>query len=220
MRLLPAMVGKMKGALFMDKSKFWDQVYQTKTESQYSWFQPSPTRSLELILDCKLPLDAAILDVGGGDSLLMDHLLKLGYTDITVLDISAVALAKAQARLKQDANKVSFIQSDVTMFAPNKQFALWHDRATFHFLTEAEQIEKYVTTAHHALLPGGKLIISTFSKRGPEKCSGLAITQYSEADLQSLFGKHFQCINVFEDTHTTPWGTEQSFTYASFKKEA
>jgi SAM-dependent methyltransferase len=202
----------------MDKAKFWDQVYQTKTEAQYSWFQPSPTRSLELIQDSKLPLTAAILDVGGGDSLLVDHLLELGYADVTVLDISAIALEKARLRLKINAHKVSFIQSDITRFVPAKKFNLWHDRAAFHFLTDAAQIENYLTTAHQALLPGGNLIISTFSKQGPEKCSGLPITQYSGADLKSLFGKHFQCITVHEDTHITPWGAQQSFTYARFIK--
>jgi ubiquinone/menaquinone biosynthesis C-methylase UbiE len=202
----------------MENSKYWDKIYSSKSETEVSWFQEVPTKSLELIKELNLSSNANIIDIGGGDSHLTDHLLKLGFSNISILDISAVSLEKAKNRLKDEATKVSFITSDVTLFEPIKKFDLWHDRATFHFLTTVEQVEKYLKTAHNALNTGGNLIISTFSKNGPEKCSGLPITQYSDTDLKHLFGKYFQNTKCFEDVHTTPWGTEQAFVYCGFKK--
>lgn len=198
----------------------WDKVYSTKSENEVSWFQEHPVKSLELIAELKLPKTSRIIDIGGGDSRLVDHLLAEGYGDISVLDISGVSLEKLRQRLRPvDVNKVSFIVSDVTRFQPSGQFDLWHDRATFHFLTSIDQITKYLEIVASALRPGGNLIISTFSKNGPEKCSGLPIHQYSDVELKELFKTYFINTKCFEDVHTTPWGTSQSFVYCGFKRK-
>lgn len=202
----------------MSDSQFWNNVYATKSETQNSWFQETPTKSLELIKELNLKSDSQIIDIGGGDSHLADYLMDLGFSNISVLDISSVSLDKAKARLKEKASKVTFITSDVTTFKPEHKFDLWHDRAAFHFLTTPEQVEKYLYIVNDALKVGGNLIISTFSKTGPEKCSGLPITQYSEQDLKSLFGRYFQHTKCFEDIHTTPWDSKQAFVYCVFKK--
>lgn len=198
--------------------KFWDKVYTDKSEKEVSWFQEHPTKSLELIAELNLPKDATIIDVGGGDSRLVDHLLENGYSDITVLDISDVSLQKLKARLGDNQNKVKYITSDVVTFKSRDHFDLWHDRATFHFLTTLEQINQYLEVVNTSLRSGGNLIISTFSKNGPEKCSGLPIHQYSDSELKNLFTKYFKNTKCFEDTHVTPWGTAQSFVYCGFKK--
>lgn len=198
---------------------FWDKVYSEKTEKDVSWYQAHPLKSLELIGELNLSKDSSIIDIGGGDSRLVDHLLKQGYSDITVLDISEVSLKKLKARLGGIDNKVRYIISDVTLFKPDRQYDLWHDRATFHFLTKLEQIEQYLEVVRDALCPDGNLIISTFSQKGPEKCSGLPIQQYSEIELKNLFQKYFNNTKCFEDTHVTPWGSTQSFLYCGFKKK-
>lgn len=197
---------------------YWDKIYTDKSEKEVSWFQEHPKKSLELIAELSLPKDAAIIDVGGGDSHLTDHLLAQGYSDITVLDISDVSLQKLRNRLGDTNNKVKYVISDVVAFKPQTQFDLWHDRATFHFLTNLEQINQYLEIVNSSLRSGGSLIISTFSKNGPEKCSGLPIHQYSDTELKNLFTKYFMNTKCFEDTHVTPWGSSQSFVYCGFKK--
>jgi ubiquinone/menaquinone biosynthesis C-methylase UbiE len=199
-------------------SKHWNEVYSQKTNEEMSWFQEMPHRSLELITELSLKPDTKIIDIGGGDSKLTDSLLELGYNNLSVLDISKIALEKMRVRLGQEASKVQFIESDVTLFAPNQKYGLWHDRATFHFLTMKAEVEKYIQTAFHALGDDGYLIVSTFSKTGPEKCSGLTIARYADVDLKELFGKYFENIKCVEDTHETPWGTKQDFVYCGFKK--
>lgn len=198
-------------------NNFWDNVYLQKSADEMSWFQEHPDRSLELIRELHLPQNASLIDVGGGDSRLADHLISEGFLDITVLDISEVSLTKLKERLK---NKVKYVISDVTEFSPTKQYDLWHDRATFHFLTDIDQVKKYLNVVSAALKPGGNLIISTFSKDGPETCSGLPVRQYSEVELKELFSQNFTNIRCFEDTHVTPWGKSQSFVYCGFRKKA
>ncbi|MGZ3671235.1 MAG: class I SAM-dependent methyltransferase [Bdellovibrionota bacterium] len=196
--------------------QYWNGIYRNKTEREVSWFQELPAKSLELIDEFGLSKDAPIVDIGGGDSHLVDALLERGFTDITVLDISSVSLERAKARLGERAKSVSFVEADVTKFAPPRVYQLWHDRAAFHFLTTKDEVDAYLRIAAEALAPGGFLIVSTFSKSGPDKCSGLQISQYSESDLKSLFGKYFTDIRCFEDVHTTPWGASQSFVYCGF----
>lgn len=198
---------------------YWNKVYSEKSETDVSWFQEHPTKSLELLREINLEKDAPIIDIGGGDSRLVDHLSQQGYTDVTVLDISEVSLNKLKARLGEIGDKVKYLVSDVTSFHPVRMYDLWHDRATFHFLTNSEEINKYLEVVNKALRPGGNLIISTFSKNGPEECSGLPIHQYSDAELKSLFQKYFNNTKCFEDTHVTPWGKSQSFVYCGFKKK-
>lgn len=199
-------------------SNYWDEVYKKKSEQEVSWFQEVPTTSLKMIDELHLTNDTQIIDIGGGDSRLVDHLIIRGFSNISILDISSEALEKAKKRLHKSTTEIDFIAIDVTLFKPTKKYMLWHDRATFHFLTQLDQVEKYLKIAHEALDEGGNLIISTFSKTGPEKCSGLSITQYSQEDLKKLFGKYFQNIECFEDTHQTLWGSTQNFVYCGFKK--
>lgn len=201
-------------------SNYWNQVYQKKNEHEVSWFQEVPKKSLEMIDELNLEKDSSIIDIGGGDSRLVDHLLQRGFSNITILDISSEALEKAKVRLHNSPKGVEFVVSDITQFQPNKKFKLWHDRATFHFLTQLEQVEKYLATAYEALEEDGYLIVSTFSKTGPEKCSGLSISQYSQNDLKSLFGRYFKNTKCFEEIHTTPWNTTQNFVYCGFKKQS
>jgi ubiquinone/menaquinone biosynthesis C-methylase UbiE len=148
----------------------------------------------------------------------VDHLLAQGFRKISVLDISATALEKAKTRLGESSKFVNFIVSDITKFDPPEKYKLWHDRATFHFLTSVEDITSYLDIASRGISPGGYLIVSTFSKTGPEKCSGLPISRYSDADLKALFGINFVNVRCFEDTHSTPWGIGQNFVYCGFKK--
>jgi ubiquinone/menaquinone biosynthesis C-methylase UbiE len=199
-------------------SNFWDTVYQSKPEKEVSWFQEVPVKSLELIDELGLVPSDAIIDIGGGDSRLVDELLARGFKDISVLDISVVALERAAARLGNKSKGVRFIAADVTKFDAPKAYKLWHDRAAFHFLTSAKDIEAYLCIANRGIAPDGFLIVSTFSKTGPERCSGLAIAQYSDTDLKKMFSKYFTNIKCVEETHSTPWGTRQNFVYCGFKK--
>lgn len=199
-------------------SNYWDQIYKKKTENEMSWFQETPQKSLELIKEFKLSPTDKIIDIGGGDSKLVDHLLAQGFKNISILDISSAALDKAKIRLKDNSNFLKFICSDITDFKPTEKYKLWHDRATFHFLTEKEQVEKYLEIANLAIERDGYLIVSTFSKTGPEKCSGLTICQYSDEELKQLFGKYFSNVKCFEDAHHTPWDSTQNFVYCGFKK--
>jgi ubiquinone/menaquinone biosynthesis C-methylase UbiE len=200
-------------------TKHWDEVYKKKADKEVSWFQEVPEVSLQLIDEFQLDKSASVIDIGGGDSRLVDHLLNRGFSDISILDISAVALDKAKDRLKDKLTNIHFIASDITQFKPTKKYKLWHDRATFHFLTELDQVQRYLEIAHDSLEVGGYLIISTFSKSGPEKCSGLNISQYSQEDLKKLFGRFFSNIKCLENTHETPWGAKQDFVYCGFRKD-
>lgn len=200
-------------------SKHWDKIYSEKQNDEMSWFQEIPERSLELIREIKLKPSDKIIDIGAGDSRLVDSLLGMGFQDLTVLDISLLALQKTEKRLSENGYSIKLIESDVTKFKPTEKYKLWHDRATFHFLTKKEQIEAYIQVASEALETDGYLIVSTFSKTGPEKCSGLEISQYSDTDLKQLFQKYFTNIKCIEDTHETPWGSKQDFVYCGFKKK-
>ena len=167
-----------------------------------------------------LPKNAKIIDIGGGDSHLVDALIELGYTNIHVLDISAKAIERARQRLGEHAKMVKWIISDITEFESEVQFNFWHDRAAFHFLTNENQIKKYLAIVHKSLTPNGYLVLGTFSDKGPEKCSGLEIRQYSEASMSSLFEKDFKRIKCIEENHSTPFNTLQNFVFCSFQKQA
>jgi ubiquinone/menaquinone biosynthesis C-methylase UbiE len=194
----------------------WENVYQTKEPSQVSWTQEVPKTSLEFIHSFNLPRSARIIDVGGGDSQLVDHLLAEGFTDITVLDISAKAIEKAKNRLGNSSQKVKWVVSDVTEFTPGTDFDLWHDRATFHFLTAKEQATKYVDVVRRSVV--GYLVISTFSQSGPKKCSGLEIKQYGEETLTDEFKNDFDKIRCLTEDHITPFNTIQNFLFCGFKR--
>lgn len=202
----------------MSNTDHWEKVYQTKQPHEVSWTQPVPETSLHYIQNLQLPLTASIIDIGGGDSKLVDFLLDAGYHNITVLDISATALEKAKIRLGDKAASVRWITTDITAFEPDTTYDLWHDRATFHFLTTTEQTERYLTSARKAILPGGHAIISTFSDNGPEKCSGLVIRQYNESSLPAAFSEGFEKLACTRETHTTPFATSQEFVFCSFRR--
>ncbi len=201
----------------LDRKNHWETVYETKNPDQVSWTQETPKTSLDFINSFGLNKTAKIIDIGGGDSKLVDYLLDEGYENVTVLDISAKSLEKAKNRLGEKANKVNWIVSDITEFEPNMTFDVWHDRATFHFLTKTDQIKKYMKTARNSV--SGFLTIGTFSKNGPEKCSGLEIKQYNEEELASELKDGFDKIKCVAEDHLTPFDTAQNFLFCSFKRQ-
>ena len=199
------------------RTKHWEKVYETKAPNQVSWTQEYPKTSFEIIQSFDLPKTARIIDVGGGDSKLVDCLLDAGYEYITVLDISEKALLRAQYRLGDKASKVNWIVSDIIKFKPETSFDIWHDRAAFHFLTEADEISQYLALASNCVK--GFLSIGTFSKQGPVKCSGLNISQYNKEELISAFSSGFNFLDSKSEDHTTPFNTTQNFLFCSFKKK-
>lgn len=201
----------------LDIKNHWETVYDTKNSDQLSWTQEIPKTSLDFIHSFGLKKTAKIIDIGGGDSKLVDYLLDEGFENITVLDISASALEKSQKRLGNKGEKVNWVVSDITEFEPKITFDVWHDRASFHFLTSAEQIEKYMKIARNSVT--GFLAIGTFTENGPTKCSGLEIKQYSEEKLVTELKKGFEKISCVTENHKTPFHTTQNFLFCSFKKQ-
>jgi 2-polyprenyl-3-methyl-5-hydroxy-6-metoxy-1,4-benzoquinol methylase len=197
----------------------WEKVFETKAENEVSWFQPYPKTSVEFFELFNLPLDANIIDVGGGDSHLVDVFIDKGYKNIYVLDISANALLRAKKRLGDKAVKVNWIVSDIVDFIPPVKFDFWHDRAAFHFLTTEERINKYLSIAENGINKNGYLILGTFSEQGPPKCSGLEIKQYTETSMSNRFEKSFNRIKCITEEHQTPFNTTQNFVFCSFQKE-
>ena len=201
-----------------DKKKHWENIYETKSLDEVSWYQPTPSTSLDFIKESNIPFTAKIIDVGGGDSYLVDHLINLGYTNITVVDISSVAIERAKARLEDKEKMVKWIVADASNFDPPEQYDLWHDRAAFHFLTENGEIENYTKSAAKGLKENGILIIGTFSNEGPLKCSGIAIKQYSESSMTRCFSTNFNLIKCVSYDHPTPFNSTQNFVFCSFKR--
>jgi cyclopropane fatty-acyl-phospholipid synthase-like methyltransferase len=197
----------------------WENVYDTKSPSEVSWTQEVPQTSLDFIKAFNLPKSASIIDIGGGDSKLVDYLIQEGYQNVTVLDISAKALEKTKERLGEKSAFVKWIVQDITVFEPAITFDIWHDRATFHFMTTEDQITKYLAIARNNVSTGGYVVLGTFSANGPEKCSGLPIKQYSEELLTQQLGNGFKKLKCITEDHTTPFNTTQNFLFCSFKKE-
>ena len=202
----------------MCKKEHWENVFSNKQENEVSWYQPVPKTSLAFIENLKLSKDAKIIDIGGGDSYLIDALLEKGYTNLFLLDISEQAIIRIKKRLGTKASKVTFIVSDILDFVPLTNFDVWHDRASFHFLTEPHDIEKYKVIVSKALKTKGKLILGTFSDQGPKKCSGLDITQYNEASITQLFKSDFEKTACVIEDHQTPFDSIQNFIFCSFIK--
>ncbi len=197
----------------------WENVFATKQETEVSWFQQYPKTSVAFLELFNLPLDANIIDVGGGDSHFIDALLEKGYHNIYLLDISANAVERTKKRLGEKAKHVTFIVSDITDFKPQVKFDFWHDRAAFHFLTDEEKIYKYVSIAEDAINKNGYLILGTFSDEGPKKCSGLEIKQYTETSMSVRFEIAFNRIKCIRENHITPFNTQQNFLFCSFQKK-
>lgn len=202
-----------------DHKTHWENIYETKAESDFSWFQPYPQTSVDFINLFKLPKTASIIDIGGGDSHLADTLLELGYTDITVLDISAKSIERAKTRLGEKAAAITWMESDIVDFEPQRKYDFWHDRAAFHFLTTEIQIIKYLSVVGAAIQSDGYLVLGTFSDTGPTKCSGLEIKQYTEASMSALFERDFKRIKCVEEIHVTPLNIQQNFVFCSFQRK-
>jgi len=203
----------------LDRKKHWEKIYTAKEFKDVSWYQPVPETSLSFLEQCDIPKTAKIIDVGGGDSLLVDFLLEAGYEDISVLDISAHALERAQVRLGDKAGKVTWIVADASSFEPMEQYDFWHDRAAFHFFTEEADIQNYLHVLAKGIQPGGILVLGTFSETGPQKCSGIEIRQYSERSMTERLKDGFDKIHCRAIDHTTPFDTVQNFIFCSFRKK-
>jgi cyclopropane fatty-acyl-phospholipid synthase-like methyltransferase len=201
----------------MDLKKHWETVYETKQAHEVSWTQEIPKTSLDFIHSFHLPKSSKIIDIGGGDSKLVDYLLNEGFEDITVLDISEKALNKAKDRLGEKAKIVHWIVSDIDKFETDTVYDVWHDRATFHFLTTKNQVSHYLATAKKAVK--SYMLIATFSENGPKKCSGLEIKQYSEPELQEQLDGGFEKIKCIHEDHRTPFNTTQNFLFCSFRSK-
>ena len=201
-----------------DTKKHWENVWTTKKSNEVSWYQEYPKTSINLILPTNPSKDAKIIDVGGGDSNLSETLLDLGFKNITVLDISANALERAKKRLGDKSSMITWIESDILEFENDNRYDIWHDRALLHFLTSEENLKNYVKLVKQHVIQGGYLIISTFSTKGPIKCSGLDTRQYSEESIKELFSNEFEHIKSFEEEHVTPRGMGQVFTWNVFRK--
>lgn len=194
----------------------WEEVYSKKGENEVSWFQDSPAASLEAIGRLGAAPTSAIIDVGGGASRLVDNLLREGFEDITVLDLSAAALKAAQARLGDQATRIHWMIADATTWEPPRTYEIWHDRAAFHFLTEKADCLAYIARLRRALKPGGHAIIATFALDGPERCSGLPVVRYDPTSLSETLGPAFELVDSEHHVHATPWDTAQSFQFSTF----
>jgi 2-polyprenyl-3-methyl-5-hydroxy-6-metoxy-1,4-benzoquinol methylase len=203
-----------------ERKAHWNNIYQTKDFHQVGWFQKSPDVSLSFVRELSISENAKIIDIGAGESYFVDCLFQLGFSDIHVLDISSKAIEKARQRLGDQAQEVSWITGDVLDLKKKNEFDIWHDRAVFHFLLEQEEIEQYIENATNGIKMGGYLIIGTFSEKGPDKCSGLPVKQYSIQNLESVFSPHFRLIKALNIDHFTPTGQAQNYSFCCFKKNA
>jgi trans-aconitate methyltransferase len=201
------------------RQSHWESVYTARSEDQVSWFQETPEISLELIALVGAVRGSAIIDIGGGASRLADCLVAQGYQDVTVLDLSAAALASARSRMGDKADQVSWIAADVTSWEPPRSYDVWHDRAAFHFLTEAKDQMAYVARLRRALHAGAHAIIGTFAPDGPEKCSGLVVARYDANSLAATLGSGFALIDTRRHEHVTPWGATQKFQFSTFRRQ-
>ena len=200
----------------MENKKHWENIYQTKKIDGVSWYQETPSESIELIKKFSTSNSDTIIDIGCGKGFLADNLLKLNYENITLVDISLNALEEVKERLNNES--LNFIETDVLNLKLEQTFDIWHDRAVFHFISEKEGVEKYISLCNEYIGEGGKLIIGTFSEDGPLKCSGLEIKRYSIESLKQLFKENFEFVEGFKKLHTTPFDTQQSFTFCVFRK--
>jgi SAM-dependent methyltransferase len=201
-----------------DRSEHWEGVYRTKGEREVSWFQETPSVSLELIRSAGATLNSSIVDIGGGASRLVDALVDGGYEALTVLDLSESALAAAKARLGASAAQVTWIVADVVGWRPHQRYDIWHDRAAFHFLTDAADRAAYAACLREALRPGGHAIIATFALDGPERCSGLPVVRYDATSLGEVLSDAFCLVETRRHDHRTPMGSTQRFQFSLFRR--
>jgi SAM-dependent methyltransferase len=206
------------GGVTEEQAAHWQRVYAERGPDEMSWTEAVPEVSLALIEEADLPREAAILDVGGGASHLARELLRAGYTDLTVADISPGALEQAAAEIGADAERVAWVEADVRGHDFGRRFDLWHDRAVFHFMVEPEDRAAYLATLERALRPGGHLVVATFGPEGPTECSGLPVRRYDAAALSDALGPHYEPISSRLVAHRTPSGREQQFHYAHMRR--
>ncbi|XZE44102.1 class I SAM-dependent methyltransferase [Pirellulaceae bacterium SH467] len=204
----------------MDRTQHWENVYQTKNSTEVSWYEPDPKQSLDLILQVAGDSRGRVLDVGGGQSFLVDRLLDAGFSHVAVLDISQTAIDATKARLGERASQVEWIIADITQRDSLGEFDVWHDRAVFHFITDPDDRRHYVELLKRSLPIGGHFVAGTFAKGGPEKCSGLTICQYDAATMQAELGTSFEPVKCSEYLHTTPTGKPQLFFFGIYKRIA
>lgn len=198
----------------------WENVYQTKAADNVSWYQERPERSLSMIAEAALAKDAPIIDIGAGASRLVDYLLAENYSQISLLDISQTALEVSKKRLGEKAAHLQWLVGDITSIElPKATYALWHDRAVFHFLTEEGQRRRYHEQLLASLAPQGHLIMATFALDGPNQCSGLNVMQYDAENLEAFLGDSFRLISYQSEKHITPWESEQRFIYCHFQRK-
>lgn len=201
----------------MDRQAYWDSIYNTKSATEVSWFEAEPTTSLALLHSIALR-GGRIIDVGGGASRLVDRLVAAGAWEVTVLDVSSAALAVAQARLQDQANRVHWLRGDILNVPQLGAYDVWHDRAVFHFLTAPEERAAYLAQLRKSLRPGGHVVLGTFALQGPEKCSGLPVCRYDAPSLAATLGADFALVQHLEHAHLTPGGKTQPFTFALFQR--
>ena len=200
----------------MDNKKHWENIYQKKVIDGVSWYQKIPLESLQLIKKYSISNSDKIIDIGCGKSFLADNLLELNYTNISLVDISSNALKEVKERLQNKS--LNFIDTDILNFNSNDKYDIWHDRAVFHFITNPEGIEKYISLCNKYINNQGILIIGTFAEDGPLKCSGLEIKRYSVDQISGLFEENFELVESFKILHKTPFDTEQSFSFCVLRK--
>lgn len=196
----------------------WESIYDARKFTDVSWYQDIPAKPLELLEAAGITPDDPIIDIGGGASTLVDNLVRLGFSDVTVLDIAEKALEQATERLGAKAENVQWLVADITLFEPTMMYRVWHDRALLHFLTAPGDRERYVNVLKRALAPGGLLILATFGPRGPLKCSGLEIRRYTVEMTAELLGSSFELRSYEYENHVTPWGESQQFLHTSWTR--
>jgi 2-polyprenyl-3-methyl-5-hydroxy-6-metoxy-1,4-benzoquinol methylase len=203
----------------MNVKTHWEHIYERKTPTQVSWYQEHAQYSLQYVRNTGIQKTDPIIDVGGGASTLVDDLIADGFQHISILDISGSALQYAQQRLGAKANAVNWIEADITQAdLPHQAYAVWHDRAVFHFLTQVADRKRYIDAVRHAVRPGGHVIVATFAPDGPDHCSGLEVMRYDPESLHEEFGDRFDLVDSTHETHHTPFGTEQKFIYCYCRK--
>lgn len=205
-------------SMTQDRSQHWNTVYATKPADTVGWYQTVPQFSLDLIGRAAVPPGAAIIDIGGGASVLADHLLQAGYSDVSVLDIAGTALAASRARLGADAARIHWIVTDITAWQPERRYDLWHDRAVFHFLTAEADRDAYLAAMRAGTRAGSQIVIATFAPDGPERCSGLPVQRYAPQDLAAVLGEDFVLAETIREEHRTPGGNLQHFQFSRFSR--
>jgi SAM-dependent methyltransferase len=197
------------------RAAHWNAVYDTKGEDGVSWYQAVPTVTLDLLETLRVGRAASIVDLGGGASVVVDYLLAREFTDVSVLDVSKVALDTARARLGPAAERVRWLHRDIFDWVPERRFDLWHDRAVFHFLIDADERESYLKVLRSGIAPGGRVVVATFDAHGPTHCSGLPVVRYGATELAQVFAPHFDLVEIRSEEHLTPAGLVQPFTWVA-----